>query len=140
MQAILCLQQEKAAAGLDAANWKASSEAAQSKFDSAEAGRIEVEGLLLAKRNEVYSLQQSSAQQSQVRSQIYGLKSSCCLVYACRIIESNTAMSVCVCWLPFVTAGAIKVLRPPHTTTLPRPLALVFLWPHPEPAPHTPPA
>ena len=66
MQAILRLQQEKADAIHHAQQWKASSQAAESSFDSAEAKRIEVEGQLLAKRNEVDGLQQASVQQSEV--------------------------------------------------------------------------
>lgn len=74
MQAILGLQQEKADAIHDAQQWQAASQAAENSCDSAETRRIEVEGQLLAKRNEVEGLQQTSAQQSQVSSQFDTLK------------------------------------------------------------------
>ena len=96
MQAMLCLQREKAAVGVEAVHWKAASQAAQKRFVNAETSRIKVEGQLQAKRDEVHGLQQSSAQQSQVSARIYGLKSSSCPVRACKIIESNPAVS-CVC-------------------------------------------
>lgn len=108
MQAVLCLQREKAEAGVEAALWKVSSQAAQGRVVDAEASRIKVEGQLQAKRNEVHGLQQAFAQQSEVRSQIYGLKSSWCLVYPCKIIQSNTAMS-CLC----VCAGCLLSLQVP---------------------------
>ena len=61
-QAILTLQHEKAAAGVEAAQWKASAQAAQRSCDSAEARRTEVQGQLLARTNEVAGLQQASVQ------------------------------------------------------------------------------
>ena len=75
MQAMLCLQQGKAEAGVEAARSKASSQAAQTGFDNVEARRIEVEGQLLAKKTEVDGLQQASAQSSEVSAHMY---SSCC--------------------------------------------------------------
>ena len=61
---------------MEVALWKIASEEAQSSFDSSEARRIEVEGQLLAKSNEVDGLTQASAQQSEVRVHMYN---SCCL-------------------------------------------------------------
>ena len=74
MQDMLCLQQGKAEAGVEAAHPKASSQAAQTGFDNAEAKRIQVEGPL-AKKAEVDGLQQASVEHSQVSVHMY---SSCC--------------------------------------------------------------
>ena len=75
MQAMLSLQHEISKAELEVALWKASSQVAQSSFDSSDARRIEVEGQLLAKSNEVDGLRQASAHHSVVSVHIY---SSCC--------------------------------------------------------------
>ena len=77
MQAILNLQRETAKAVQVADHCMASSQAAQSSFDSA--GRIEVEGQLLTQSNEVQVLRQASVQLPEVSVRMC---SSCCLASA----------------------------------------------------------
>lgn len=73
MQAMLSLQQENADAHLATGLWERLHESAQSRCNIAEARRIEVEGQLRAKRNEVDSFRLLSTQQAEVGSLSYVL-------------------------------------------------------------------
>ena len=93
MQRILSLQQDLADAHLAAGQWRSAYQTAQSRYDSAEARRIEMDRQLQSKQNEMENLLLLSTQQAEV-SMVSQSQNSCCCGLASRVQQRKQSYVV----------------------------------------------